>query len=233
MIHITTTRFDSKTIEENHNWKKRKRWVGCIYGSDIRIPSTILLNTNLFVIEMVNDIENIDLGLTKTGKLKKGIISGIGYIKNRYKPENRSKIYEDHNYNRYVYKGKNHITRGQVIEKYGKEIIVFLEKMLFTGSRHFKRGHGFTSISHERIMIQNYLYENIKKPQICSTCGLPRLNHKCSGKLEKKNIVEVSKKLCPICNKKRQRGHICPSLKRDKDQLKKVLTFFRNLYHIS
>ena len=179
---------------------------------------------------MVNDVENNDLGLTKAGKLKKGIISGIGYIKNRYKPENRSRIYTDENYNRYVYKGENHITREQIINKFGKEILTFLEKMLFTGSRHFKRGHGFTSISYDRIMIQDYLCEKPRKPQICKTCGLPRLNHKCSGKLEKKKIIAASKKLCPLCNKKLQKGHICPALKRNKDQLKKVLSFFRNLY---
>ena len=41
----------------------------------------------------------------------KNKIMGEGLIKNVTMPSYRSRIYEDEIYNKFVYKGKNHITR--------------------------------------------------------------------------------------------------------------------------
>ena len=229
MIQILTTRFNSKTIEENKQWKKRKKINTCGYGLTTKIPESIPVGSYTYVIEMINDVENPDLGVNVINKIKKGKIAGIGYIKNKYYPDNRSRIYGDHNYNRYVYIGENYITRDEIINKFGNEIVIYLETILFTGSRHFKRGQGMTKLSLHRIAIQN----NIKSvTDICKICGLLKSHETCKGY----RVKPIPKKnQCPFCFKsKRTRGgvaHVCKAIQRDETQLKKVLTFFRNLFN--
>jgi hypothetical protein len=226
---ILTTRFDKKTLQENIEWKKKKNITTCAYGLTKRIPDSVETCGFAYVIEMVNDEENDILGINRDNKKRLGKIAGIGYIKNRYFPDNRSRIYDDHNYNRYVYIGTKYITRNNIIQKYGDEIIIFLEKLLFTGSRHFKRGRGMTQLTLDRIAIHNNF---IEKKDLCKVCGLVKKDHICKGyrvkPLPRKNI-------CHLCNKKKKTNgglsHICNAIKKDEEQVKKVVMFFRNLFN--
>ena len=86
-------------------------------------------------------------------------IMGIGIIKNIYRYEYRRKIYENDNYNRIVYIGKKYKSRKELMEKH-KNLIEYLENILFKGSRHFKRGHGISIIPIKRFGIN---YREIKR----------------------------------------------------------------------
>ena len=71
-------------------------------------------------------------------------IMGIGFIKNEHRSEWRSRIYkETEDYNRFVLKSKYHINRNDLLKK-DKEIIIFLENILFYGAGHLKRSSNFT-----------------------------------------------------------------------------------------
>ena len=100
-FHIGTVRFTNKTYTENLEWKTRKNHKGCIYGLDTKITDSVNKGEYIFVMEMNND---------------KNKIMGIGLIKNVTMPSYRSRIYEDEIYNKFVYKGKNHITREKLLE---------------------------------------------------------------------------------------------------------------------
>ena len=115
MIYIGTTRYNSTTLAERNKWLKKKNWDGCVYGLDKKLPETIPDYQWCYIIEMVNDINQI---------------AGIGYIKNEYCPLFRSRIYTEEHYNMHVYKGKKYIPRNKLLKKYPKTI-EYLEQILF------------------------------------------------------------------------------------------------------
>ena len=102
MIYIGTTRYNSETFEQKTNWLKRKKWNGCVYGLNKKLPKTLPAYEWCYVIEMIND---------------KNEIGGIGYIKNEFCPENRSRVYREDHYNMYVYKGEKFIGREELLKK--------------------------------------------------------------------------------------------------------------------
>ena len=136
-FYIVTTRFTNDTWEENLRWRKMNEWKGCIYGVPhlISIYSRIPPNARVYVIEMNNDTNKI---------------MGIGVIKNKYRSI-RCNIYSDKYYNTYIYRDRAHITREKLMtyDKRGfyKLFVKYLEKMLFKGSAHMKRGQGLTGIA--------------------------------------------------------------------------------------
>jgi hypothetical protein len=211
-FHIGTARFNNKTYLENQTWKERKEWNGCIYGFDKKIPININNNDYIFIIEMNNDENKI---------------MGIGLIQNIYKPSNRTRIYHSHTWNRYVYKGINHISRENILNlKKGSEIIKLLEIILFYGYNHFKRGQGCSILNFDRIAT----CQNVRKPEKreyrCKKCGLPKKGHICSQQVIKK--IKENKK-CPKCGKTKK-GHICEAIKKDFQLLDIVCKFFTNLF---
>ena len=211
-FHIGTARFTDETYKENLNWKKRKKWIGCCYGFDKKLPTTIKTGDLVFIIEM-NNTQNK--------------IMGIGLIQNLYNAEYRSRIYSQETWNQYVYKSKYYITRRNILEKSkGKHIIMFLERLLFTGYSHFKRGQGCITIPYDRIAIWGQ-YKIKKTTYHCKKCGLPIKNHVCPGKRVK--LVIKSKK-CHICGKTKK-GHICQGKKKNLKLLNNVLTFFKELFN--
>jgi len=127
---IAITRFNATTWEENHSWRKKNNWIGAAYGSPVRASSSITENIPLFVLEMHNT-EN---------KIK-----GIGLIRNVPLAKGHYKIYSDGNYNRYTYSSKYRIDRTSLIKK-EEAIIHILDVLLFTGSRHLKRGQGINAL---------------------------------------------------------------------------------------
>ena len=57
------------------------------------------------------------------------------------------KIFEDNNYNRYIYTGNEfYISREELEREPEMQSIVELESLLFKGSRHSKRGSGLSKI---------------------------------------------------------------------------------------
>ena len=129
MSKICITRFNNITKKENETWKEKNNHNGCIYGTPIKINSTILPNEKLIILEMNNS---------------KNIIEGIGIIKNMLFHKN-CKIYKDNNYNRYIYKSNKYVNEIDINEKL-KKILKILEHFLFKTKRHYKRGHGIQEL---------------------------------------------------------------------------------------
>ena len=143
MITLTTTRFNTKTWNERQQWMDRNNWnaeAGCIYGTPVCVNEQIY--DTMIVLEMHND-EN---------KVK-----AIGLLKNRYIiSDKQCQLYQDRNYNRYIYKGGYRIeirynTKTNAIEndsltELEKKIIAIFNRLLFKGSRHLKRAQGITAV---------------------------------------------------------------------------------------
>ena len=132
-MEIFVTRFDEKTIEENRNWLKKNNDIGCIYGSPIKITEKLLPETYILVIEMNNSLNKIE---------------GIGVIKNKLvlHDKKKYKIYQENNYNRFIYKSNIRIDKTS-FNNYEKSIIFDLENLLFKSHNHCKRGQGIQHIS--------------------------------------------------------------------------------------
>ncbi len=114
---ILTTRFTEDTLRENRRYRENQN-VACIYGSILKL-SDQLPYENLFVLEMNNS---------------KNKLAGIGVISKKFYP--REKVYTDISYNMYTYKGKYHILPEELPE----DMLLELEKLLFYGKSHLKRG---------------------------------------------------------------------------------------------
>lgn len=210
-FHIGTARFTNKTYSQNLKWKERKKWEGCCYGFDKKLPSIVKTGDLVFVIEMNNT---------------RNMVMGIGLIQNYYRAENRTRIYTSEEWNQVVYRSEYHISRESILEKpKGKYFIMFLERLLFTGYGHFKRGQGCLTIPYDRIAIWGP--QKIKKSKYhCKICGLPSKNHKCPGR---KVRVKPKSKKCHICGKTKK-GHICTGKKKNFKLLNNVLKFFKELF---
>lgn len=134
MYEIATTRFNNNTWLENVSWRERNNWNGCIYGIPKQISENFSPNIQMFILEMNND---------------KNKIKGVGLIKNRIvinkKHDNNHKkyykIYNERNYNRYIYKSKFRIDRKEMtLEE--KKVLRILDILVFKGKTHLKRGQG-------------------------------------------------------------------------------------------
>tara|TARA_B100000795_G_scaffold117593_1_gene87480 strand:+ start:2466 stop:3110 length:645 start_codon:yes stop_codon:yes gene_type:complete len=209
---IAVVHFNNKTFEENDVWRKDNSYEGCIYGLDKRTEN-IPHGEKIIIIEMNNDNDEI---------------TGIGYITNIFKSENRSRIYSDENYNRIVYKGKKRIDRKKLLIG-NKDMIKYLERILFKGSRHFKRGNGVLKIPHNRLACT--YKERERKPTQCGNCG--ELGHnKRSCKNEervKRKHTTSEKKNCKYCGEK-LKGHVCKANKIDENKKNEIIKFLNGLF---
>ena len=123
----------------------------------------------------------------------KNKIMGIGLVKNVTIPTQRSRIYEDEIYNKYIYKGKNHITREKLMEM-KTDMVLFLEKILFHGCHHFKRGNGCTILSKDRISQAEYYDRPIQRRVYrCKICGKKKKRPQMSWK--KSKISSIRKEM--------------------------------------
>ena len=114
---VCLSRFTEETYQESQRYRITNN-VPCVYGTT-RAISDYLPDRLYFVIEMNNTTNKI---------------MGIGLIQKTISP--RTKVYSNPYFNRYIYKGKYFIP----IEKIKIEIIEELEKVLFYGRSHLKRG---------------------------------------------------------------------------------------------
>jgi len=158
MITLTTTRFNTKTWNERERWMECNNWEsdsGCIYGTPICVKEDIY--GTMIVLEMHNDENRI---------------KAIGLLKNRHNlSDKKTQLYEDRNYNRYIYKGHyrielNYNTKTNAIENesltgFEKKIIAIFNRLLFKGSRHLKRAQGITAVPN---WIMNNKRVNLLKP---------------------------------------------------------------------
>jgi hypothetical protein len=145
MITFVTTRYNNETWQANYENRIRRK-KSCIYCSPVELSPKIHYNTPVFVIEMNNSINKIE---------------GIGLIKNNYETT-YYKIQKDGNYNRYVYIGNFHLNRD-IIENYNPMLVLILEKILFKGYTHSKRGTGMTCIPEKVLNMDICEGINVKK----------------------------------------------------------------------
>ena len=125
--NLATTRFNNFTWEENCKVRQKNPNAKCIYATPIQIASRITFDSNVFVLEMNNE---------------KNQIMGIGLIRN-HPVAGKYVVHSVHNYNRFVYIGKWRIDREDMTET-EMEIIRLLEAICFRGINHSKRGQGIT-----------------------------------------------------------------------------------------
>ena len=130
MYTIATTRFNTKTWNENEKWREKNDWKGCIYGTPTQISEKVVPLTPIFILEMHND-ENL--------------IQGIGLIKNAVSVDRYYKIYSEGNYNRYTYKSEYRIGRKDMTE-YEEKIMTIFDTLVFKGEKHLKRGQGIIAV---------------------------------------------------------------------------------------
>ena len=122
--YLMTSRFSTETYNENYNYRKKTN-LGCIYCSPIRTSNEIPIESIMFVLEMNNTNDRI---------------MGIGMVRN-HPIMNKYRVYENENYNRYVFTGKNRIDRNEM-NKEEEVIMKALDILCFKGSKHMKRGQG-------------------------------------------------------------------------------------------
>lgn len=129
MITIASTRFNQQTWDENCSYRERKNLNGCIYCSPLQLSSKIPFNSLVFILEMNNTHNKIE---------------GIGVIKNCYQSQNRL-VYNNRNYNRYIYKSKYRIDRSELYN-FNPILVIGFEHVLFKEKTHLKRGSGITTV---------------------------------------------------------------------------------------
>jgi hypothetical protein len=124
---LLTSRFNNHTKKENEDYRRLHHINGSIYCSPGKISVDIPNDANAFILEMNNDTNKI---------------MAVGWIKN-HPLIGKYYVYEENNYNRYVYRGKR-IARDEMTQKEEMIMKVF-DILCFTGNRHMKRGQGLTS----------------------------------------------------------------------------------------
>ena len=143
---IATTRFNEDTFQQYISYKNKINTHQCIYGSPLRIKEHIPLESYIYVIEMNNSQNKI---------------KGIGLIINKHHPDKYYRIYNDQDYNRYIYKGKKRLDISLVKDPYYQKVIEVLEQLLFKGERHCKRAQGITELP-QWILKNKYEFDFIK-----------------------------------------------------------------------
>ena len=137
---IMTSRFNNATWEENIRYRGRLNHHGCIYCCPVQVTQKIPYDSLMFVLEMNNDTNEI---------------IGIGMVKN-HPIMDKYKVYENGNYNRYVFVGNTRIDRSDMNED-EESVMQLFDMLCFKGNRHMKRGQGLRSFP------MDMLYELSKK----------------------------------------------------------------------
>jgi hypothetical protein len=121
---IMTSRFNNSTFRENTIYRENKK-VGCIYCSPSQTSKQVFPDALMFVLEMNNEINEI---------------MGVGLVKN-HAICGKYRVYENGNYNRYVYVGRYRIDRKEFDEK-EETVFKAFDILCFKGNYHSKRGEG-------------------------------------------------------------------------------------------
>ena len=148
MFHIATTRFNNSTFLENMEYRDKHKFP-VIYGTMIKIHRKIDIGSFLFIVEMNNETNKIE---------------GIGLVKNSLALERKYKIYENDDYNRYIYRGNYWLSRQQILD-FDSSIVEVYDKILFKGKTHLKRACGITVLN-EKLFISWKLNMAFWKEQV-------------------------------------------------------------------
>ena len=148
-FYLMTTRFNNDTYLQNRHFVNKNPKIKCVYGSPILNADIVPIDKSIMILEMNNEENRIE---------------GIGFVKN-HPIHSKYRIYNTTNRNRFVYLGKQHISRNEMTEE--EEIIMkFFDIICFRGKRHLKRGCGITSFPHEilykckyRLDLIDFLYK--------------------------------------------------------------------------
>lgn len=135
MFYLACTRFNNTTYAENTNYRNKHNEIA-IYGTTLKIRHIYNIGTLIFIVEMNNEQNKIE---------------GIGLIKNLLVYDKRHKIYDNDEYNRYIYRGKYWLSRTQ-INNVNEKITEIFENILFKGRSHLKCRMGITIIT-ERLFV--------------------------------------------------------------------------------
>lgn len=127
MYSIVTDRFNNETLDCNYSYRAKYNYE-CIYCVPIELSPKISYGSPVFVIEMNNSTNQIE---------------GIGLIKNTLVTNKYYKVHIDGNNNRYIYIGNYYMSRD-TINQYNSLLVCALDKALFKGYTHSKRGTGLT-----------------------------------------------------------------------------------------
>jgi hypothetical protein len=140
MFYLACTRFNNTTYDENIRYRDKHN-ENVIYGSTLKIRDKYPVGGLIFIAEMNNETNKIE---------------GIGLIKNQLVHDKRHKIYDNNEYNRYIYRGKYWLSREKINE-FDPEVLEIFDTILFKGKSHLKCRIGITIIT-EKLFI-HWIYE--------------------------------------------------------------------------
>lgn len=140
MFYIASTRFNNATYEANLAYRKKNN-ESVIYGSAYKIRDIYPQGALIFVAEMNNETNKIE---------------GIGLIKNSLLFDKKYKVYENGEYNRYIYRGNYWISRENLMIL-DSDIIEIFDNILFKGKSHLKFRSGITILS-EKLFV-HWIYD--------------------------------------------------------------------------
>jgi hypothetical protein len=187
MFYLACTRFNNTTYAENTNYRNKNNEIA-IYGTTLKIRNIYNVGTLIFIVEMNNEQNKIE---------------GIGLIKNLLVYDKRYKIYDNDEYNRYIYKGKYWLSRNQINNE-NEKIIEIFENILFKGKSHLKCRIGITIITEKLFVHWNYDLQILKNMVKCVFLSYFKYN------IDDENIKEVDKEdeeeYFDIIPKKRKRS---------------------------
>lgn len=134
MSNLVVSRFSEKTLQENKRFRDRTG-LGCLYGTPLTM-NQFNVGEVVFVVEM---------------NLNANRVEGVGLVLNIVKTGPQYDMHEDYNYNRYVYCGKYRLDRKDMdtleVSTTSKDdsqsqplVLEVLDKALFKGKSHMKRG---------------------------------------------------------------------------------------------
>lgn len=126
---VYVTRFNNETFKQYSDYCKKCENKKCIYNSPVEFNDKTSEQDNIYVLEMNNSLNKI---------------MGIGKISRRMFIR-KHKIFQDVNYNRYSYEGKEHIHVDNFTDEL-REKIEKIEKVIFYTKGHIKRGHGIQGL---------------------------------------------------------------------------------------
>jgi len=151
MFYIACTRFNNITYKENIDYRD-KHGENVIYGASLKIRHIYSPGSLIFVAEMNNEQNKIE---------------GIGLIKNTLVLDKRHKIYDNSDYNRYIYRGKYWLNR-EAIEKIDTDIIEIFDNILFKGKSHLKCRLGITILTDKLFSHWEYELRTLKNKVKCA-----------------------------------------------------------------
>lgn len=145
MFYLACTRFNNSTYDENIRYRTKNNEI-VIYGSTLKIRDIYSPGSLIFIAEMNNETNKIE---------------GIGLIKNHLVYDKRHRIYDNNEYNRYIYRGKYWLSRSQINE-FNPEILEIFDNILFKGKSHLKCRIGITIITEKLFVHWDYELRTLK-----------------------------------------------------------------------